>query len=119
MEYSYISFYLRANRIHVFVEGLRAIGSPKRICFMISENGKSLLIAPYGKRDLKSHSVPDDVYHGAGMEICSLKLCRLIASLHSWDVSKSYRVPGQKHPEENVMIFDLSRAVIIKKIEAE
>ncbi len=29
----YISFYLKAYRIHIFVDALRAIGSTKRICF--------------------------------------------------------------------------------------
>ena len=29
---TYISFYLRNNRIHVFVDALRGIGSPKYIC---------------------------------------------------------------------------------------
>ena len=117
MDETNISFYLRTNRVHIFVDALRAIGSPKRICFMIAENGKTLLIAPYKKRDLKSHNVPNEVYQGAGMEISSLKLCRMIASIYSWDISKSYRVPGKRHSEENVVIFDLTRAAVIDKAE--
>lgn len=57
----YISFYLKANRIHIFMDTLRSIGSPKRICFMIEENGRTLLIAPYAQKDFKSHEVPDPV----------------------------------------------------------
>ena len=111
---TYISFYLRTNRIHIFLEALRTIGSPKRICFMIAENGQTLLISPYEKRDLKSHGVPKEVYQGVSkMEISSMKLCRLLASMHSWDYKKSYRVPGNKHPTENVIIFDLKKAEVI------
>ena len=51
----YISFYLKANRIHIFMDTLRSIGSPQRICFMIEENGRTLLIAPYAQKDFKSH----------------------------------------------------------------
>ena len=45
----YISFYLKANRVHIFVEALRSMGSPGRIRFLISKDGRILLIQPYGK----------------------------------------------------------------------
>lgn len=111
-----ISFYLKANRIHVFVEALRDIGSPKYIRFMISEDGTKLAMEPYGKKDFYSHRVSQSVYTGnGGMEVCSLKLCRLIADLHSWDIDRSYRVPGSLLREENVVIFDLRRAEEIER----
>lgn len=119
MNETYISFYLKAYRIHVFVDALRGIGSPSRICFMISEDRRSLLLAPYKKRDLKSHNVPKDVYSGiGGMEISSMKLCRLIAELYSWNQSLSYRIPGQIYPEKKVVIFDLTRADIIRQVNS-
>lgn len=114
MDETYISFYLKANRIHVFVNALRGIGCPARICFMISDDGRSLLLAPYKKRDLKSHSVPHDVYSGVGgMEISSMKLCRLLAEMFSWDLSLSYRVPGRIYENKHVVIFDLKKALVI------
>ena len=58
MSNSYISFYLKAYRIHVFTDTLRAIDSPKRICFLVDKDIKHLAITPYHMRDLKSHSVP-------------------------------------------------------------
>lgn len=110
-----ISFYLRANRIHIFVDALRGIGEPSRICFMISENGESLLISPYDKRDFKSHSVPKEVYSGTeAMEISSIKLCRIIAKLHDWDLSQSYRVPGKVYESQKIAIFDLDKAEAIE-----
>lgn len=110
-----ISFYLRANRIHVFIDALRGIGEPSRICFMISENGESLLITPYDKRDFKSHSVPREVYAGTGaMEISSMKLCRIIAGLHGWNLSHSYRVPGKVYESQKIVIFDLDKAETIE-----
>lgn len=115
MAETYISFYLKAYRIHVFVDALRGIGSPSRICFMISEDRRSLLLAPYHKRDLRSHNVPRNVYNGTGgMEISSMKLCRLIADLYAWDSSLSYRVPGRIYENKKVVIFDLPRADAIR-----
>ena len=114
MSETYISFYLRSSRIHLFVDVLRSIGSPSRICFMVEESGETLLVAPYGKRDFKSHSVPPVVYNGTGgMEVSSFRLCRMIANLHHWDVSRSYRVPGKVYSEQKVAIFKLKEAGVI------
>lgn len=116
MQETYISFYLKASRIHIFVDALRGLGNPSRICFMIEENGKTLLIAPYEKRDFKSIGVPADVYNGMGcMEVSSMKLCRIIAGIHHWDLERSYRVPGKIHTEHNVAIFSLTEAEVIDR----
>ena len=115
MNETYISFYLRSNRIHVFTNALREIGEPSRICFLIGENGHSLLMTPYRKRDFRSHHVPRDVYNGCdSMEISSMKLCRIIAFIHKWDIGHSYRVPGKIFPEEQVVIFNLDSAEVIR-----
>lgn len=114
-----ISFYLKANRVHIFVDALRRLGSPSRICFMIEESGENLLIAPYEKRDFKSHSVPKEVYSGAGaMEVSSMKLCHIIANLHQWEPNRSYRVPGKIFSEKKVAIFNLKEAKLIDKQES-
>ena len=111
---TYISFYLKANRIHIFVDSLRGLGSPSRICFMIKESGETLMLAPYEKRDFKSHGVPPNVYNGtSSMEVSSMKLCRIIADFHHWDLGRSYRVPGKIHPEQKVAIFSLTEAKVI------
>lgn len=113
---TYISFYLKAYRIHVFVDSLRAIGSPRRICLLISDDGNRLMVKPYLKKDLKSHSVPDKVYGGdGGLEISSYKLCRLIADIHHWDFKRSYRVPGFVLEHNEAAIYNLAKAVIIER----
>jgi len=115
MNETYISFYLRSNRIHVFTSALREIGEPSRICFLIGENGHSLLMVPYGKRDFRSHYVSKDVYAGCdSLEISSMKLCRIIAFIHKWDLRQSYRAPGRIFAEEQIVLFNLDRAITIK-----
>lgn len=116
MRETYISFYLKANRIHIFVDSLRELGSPSRICFMIEKSGETLMIAPHEKKDFKSHNVPPKVYRGAGrMEISSMKLCHIIAELHHWDLNRSYRVPGKIYAAQKVAIFSLGEAEIIDR----
>lgn len=108
---SYISFYFKPSRIHLFMEALRGIGSPSRICFKIDETGNKLMMIPYIKRDFVSHHIPKSVYtSGEGMEISSLKLCRIIANLHGLDLNKSFRFPGVVDVDMQVAVFDLTKA---------
>lgn len=115
MTETFISFYLRANRIHVFVDALREIGCPKYICFYLQKDGHTIAITPYKKKDFRSHRVPPDVYTGTnGMEVSSLKLCRIIAELYHWNPIYSYRVPGHILSDQSAAIFYLHQAEIIK-----
>lgn len=112
MSKTFVTFDLRQNRLRVFTESLRSIGSPRRICLLLSTDGQKLLLAPYLKRDFKSHNVPESVYLGKGdMYVHSMKLCRLIAGKHGWDIHCSYRVPGEHHENRNIVTFDLNQAV--------
>lgn len=118
MNETHISFYLKAYRIHIFMEALRGIGSPHRICFMLSKDGQSLAMLPYKKRDFKSHKVAQEVYQGGqSLEVSSYQFCSMLAALHSWDKERSYRVPGIIDTERHLVLFDLTKAKIIEKRE--
>ena len=111
---TYLSFYLKPKRIHIFVDALRGIGSPKYICFLLQENGETVVMAPYSKKDFHSHRVPQAVYRGMrGMELSSLPLCTILSSLYGWESECSYRVPGKIIREKNYAIFYLKKAEII------
>lgn len=85
---------------------------------MISDDGKNLMITPYSKKDFRSHSVPSTAYSGSGgIDISSYKFCRLIADLHHWDISRSYRIPGTVYTERKAAIFDLTKAMKIGALE--
>lgn len=117
MQEIYISFYLKTSRIHIFMNALRRLGNPSRICLMIEENGKALLLAPYKKKNFRSIAVPSYIYCSMGcMEVSSLKLCHIIAGLHHWDLNRSYRVPGRIHTQHNVVIFSLAEAKLIDRL---
>ena len=112
----HISFYLRTSRIHIFTETLRLIGRPKRICFLISADGRSLLMRAYESKDLKSHKVPQNVYGGKrSFEISSWRLCGILADLHGWDSGRSYRVPGVLMQDRRSVRFSLADAEVTGK----
>lgn len=117
MSKTHLSFYLKANRIHIFVDALRLIGSPANICFIIGENGKTLILKPYPKKDFHSHRVSAEVYKGKrSMEISSLRLCRIMAEMQQWNTSCSYRVPGVITPRQQICVFYLDQAEPIKPV---
>ena len=96
MSKTHLSFYLKANRIHIFVDALRLIGSPANIC---------------------SHRVSAEVYKGKrSMEISSLRLCRIMAEMQQWNTSCSYRVPGVIMPRQQICVFYLDQAEPIKPV---
>lgn len=67
------------------------------------------------KKDFHSHRVPCDVYRGKKrMEVSSLRLCRIIADMHQWNVNYSYRVPGVIISRQRICVFYLDQAVPIK-----
>ncbi len=117
---SYISFYFHQYRVHVFMDVLRGMGSPSRICFMIDFSGNRLLITPYEKRDFKSHCVPKKVYtDNDGLEINSMKLCKIISQLHDLDEDESYRFPGVVDLTDHAAVFDLTKPQLIRSYRGE
>ena len=116
MAETYISFYLRNDRIHIFVEALRGIGSPQYICFLMGNNGDSLVLAPYDKKDFHSHRVPQSVYRGKkSLELASIRLCKMLTASFDWDANMSYRVPGTIIEQQKIVIFDLKNAQGFRK----
>lgn len=108
MSDTFISVYLRQNRIHICIDTLRGIGKPSRICFLINQRKDKLVMVPYDKMDFKSHKVS---YKGkGGIEINSIRLCRLLAELNDWDLECSYRIPGKVIVNQNVALFSLKQA---------
>lgn len=51
------------------------------------------------------------------MEVCSLRLCRILADLYAWDLDASYRVPGTIIQRKNIAMFYLDEAEVIEHDE--
>lgn len=114
-ETTYISFYLRENRIHVFCKTVRTIGEPRFVRFLINGDGTSMIMEPYDKMEFQSMRVPNGIYSMTGkMEFRSTPLCRLLSLRLGWDTMCSYRVPGKILTKQGLVLFDLASAFPIK-----
>ena len=112
---TYISFYLHTFRIHIFSKTITDIGNPQFIRFLIKEDGKSMAMEAYHKKDFQSHRVPKRTDERWEMEVRSMPLCLLLKNRLGWDEDQSYRVPGKTYPSQKVAVFDLSAAEPIQK----
>ena len=115
---TYISFYLRESKIHVFRKTLAELGNPRFIRFRVHEDGKSMVREAYNKKDFQSHRVPKRVSDNWKMELRSLPLCSLIKNRLNWEEGKSYRIPGKAYPGQQLAVFDLTAAEVINGIKA-
>lgn len=93
---------------------LTALNNCERICFLLAQDGKTLLMQPHKNRDFISHKVPREVYESKrSFEISSCNLCRILADIHGWDSERSYRAPGRIAGNSNGVLFFLDKAELI------
>ena len=118
---AHLTFSLKYSRLRISPATLRAIGKPDRICILLSEDRKRLLIVPHDNRDFLSHKVSRNVYiKGNQQDIHSKKLCTIIGRIHGWSLEKSYVVPGVINTEKKKAAFDLTSATeLIGEIQNE
>ena len=114
---TYISFYLNCNRIHVFKSTVKEIGSPKYIRFLVKEEGPSIVMESYDRKDFHSHRVRLGSDSRNGMEISSYPLCTLLKNRLGWEDGKSYRIPGKSYPNQHLAAFNLEKAELIPTLD--
>ncbi len=114
---TYISFYLTKPRIHIHSKTIIDIGNPKFIRFLVKEDGSSMIMEAYHKKDFQSHRVPKRTNKKWEMEISSLPLVSLLKNKLNWNDGQSYRVPGRTIPSQHLAVFDLLAATPIKSNE--
>ena len=111
---TYVSFYLRGNRIRIFRSTIRFLNTPPFIQFRFNDDGSSMIMEPNEVRSFTTLRVPENIYNDNGsMAIGSKALCRILADKLDWDINSSYRVPGRLIPSQGIVVFDLSKAELI------
>ena len=111
---TYISFYLKSGTIHIFRDTIRFLDTPRFVQFRVHPTGNSMLLLPYPKKTFTSLRVPENVYdENGGMRVHSKSLCSIIAVRMGWNIESSYRIPGKMIRGQGMVLFDLSRAVVI------
>lgn len=118
MHDTYISFYLSGGRLHIQPEALRKIGCPPYVRFLLSEDGKSMIMEPYNRKVFASMRVPKGLYSKSDkrsrMEVKCAPFCRLMANHLGWDAYSSYRIQGKVYPNQRIAKYDLQTAYAIK-----
>lgn len=108
---TYVSFYLSASKIHVYKKAITEIGNPRFVRFLMKEDGQSMIMESYHKKDFLSHRVPkpnpDKPWR---LEISSMALCSLLKNRLNWEDGISYRIPGKIYGGQHLVVFDLSSA---------
>lgn len=120
-EKTHLSFYLAYNTFRVFTDAVRHVGCPGYVRFLINPDDLRMAMEAYDKKGLTSFKVPGKLFSdtkGTSMRIHSKRFCHLLADKMGWDVTRSYRIPGDIFPRQQVVIFDLSQAVVVKRSES-
>ena len=116
---TYVSFYLKEGKVHVFCDAVRSIGEPHFIRFLLNKSGTSMIMEPYDKKEFQSIRVPKSVYSRTGkMEFRCKPFCRLLEYALCWDGERSYRIPGRIIHKQHIILFDLTRASVIQSRES-
>lgn len=111
---TYISFYLKDGKVHVFADALRSLGTPNYIRFLLGKDGSSMIMEPYHKKEFQSIRVKKDnkQMHRKLCFRCK-PFCKLLENTLGWTNLYSYRVPGRLIPSQRIILFDLTQATAI------
>lgn len=111
---TYISFYLKDGKVHVFADALRSLGTPNYIRFLLGKDGSSMIMEPYHKKEFQSIRVKKD-NEQVNRKLCfrCKPFCKLLENTLGWTSLYSYRVPGRLIPSQRIILFDLTQATAI------
>lgn len=117
---TYVSFYLKDGYIHVYNAALRFLGQPNYIRFLLNQDGSSMVMEPYHKKEFQSIRVRKNMDRGLEKTCFGcVSLCRLMTYALGWNPKKSYRVPGRYIPAQKIVVFDMTQATIINNLNSQ
>lgn len=107
---TYVSFYLKDGKIHVYADAIRSIGSPNFIRFLFNHDSSSMIMEPYHKKEFQSIRVKKENNRFSHELYFRCKpLCRLIEHTRDWNHTYSYRIPGRLIQNQCIVLFDLTQ----------
>lgn len=109
---TYVSFYLKDGKIHVYADAIRSLGTPDFIRFLLNQDGSSMIMEPYHKKEFQSIRVKKDNISGKLYFRCR-PLCSLLEHTRGWNHSQSYCIPGRLFHNQRIVLFDLTQAAAI------
>lgn len=110
---TYVSFYLKDGKIHVYTDAIRSLDTPDFIRFQLNQDGSSMIMEPYHKKEFQSIRIKKDIISGKLYFRCK-PLCSLLEHTRGWNHSQSYRIPGRLIQKQRIVLFDLTQAAAIR-----
>lgn len=112
-----IRFSLREYRLYINLALLESLGNPTYLQFLFSDARKMLAISGSQKKEKHSFEVPARTYRDADDEcyISRMPLAEAFRIRMHWDARENYRVTGLYAEHLGVVIFELAKAVVVRK----
>ena len=112
---------LREYKFYINQAVLMDLKKPVYLQFLYEDERKLLAIAGSMEKKENSYKIPDKVYQEAGEECCvSRKILTEAFRLRlNWDKRENYRVVGQFFSNIDMVVFNLTKAIIVSRNDVE
>lgn len=112
-----ISFNLRKSLIRIHKDTLYSIGNPYYVLLLVNPNERTIAVHPTDSSDTRAHHISrSSIINGKSFEIYSMPLVKNLLELcPNWEQDKTYRIAGEKVPNQAIVIFKMTDAISIYK----
>jgi len=112
---------IREYKLYINQAALASLKNPIYLQFLYEDERKLLAIAGSTEKKKNSFKIPDRVYRETGDECCvsRMALTEAFRLRLKWDKCENYRVIGEFSPNIDMVVFDLTKAVVVNRCEAD
>ena len=107
---------LKENRLYINQATLFSLGNPQYLQFLYNDTRKLLLVSGENEITINSFEIPRRASH----DECYISRLALIEAFRlrmGWNKKENYRIVGEFLLDINMVLFDLSCAMIVRKTE--
>ena len=103
----------KKSRIRIYKRTLYMLGEPDFIQLLVNPASLTVAICPANQNDKLVHKIVWKKLRGkCSYELYSRVLIRSLQNIcEGWEEGESYRLTGEMIPQENIVRFDLDKAV--------
>lgn len=114
-----LRFALRLYRLYISFGLLVLLGNPQYLEFLFDDDRKLLVVSGSMVKQSYSYKIPERIYQHAnsGCYISRMTLTEAFRLRMDWDKHADYRVVGNYAAELGVVVFDLTRAIVVRTDE--
>ena len=112
-----ISFNLRKSLIRIHKDTLYSIGNPYYVLLLVNPKERTLAVLPTDSSDPRAHHISKRaIINGKSFEIYSTSFVQNLLELYpNWENNNTYRIFGEKVPNQDIVRFKMADAISIYK----